>query len=59
MHRKGGHVVLGHAFLAELPDEVPGIRRGNLEDGEAPDVGENRIPHRGGQVVELCKTLGS
>ena len=31
-------VVLGYAVLSELPDQLPGVGSGDLEDGEAPTL---------------------
>ena len=49
---------LGHAVLARLPHQRPGVVARHLEDCEAPDVGEQGVPHGAGEVVQLGEALG-
>ena len=51
-------VVLGHPVLAQLPHQGPGVVARHLEDGEAPDVGQQGVPHGAGEVVQLGQALG-
>ena len=49
---------LGHPVLAQLPHQRPGVAPGDLEDGEAADVGQQGVPHGAGEVVQLGEALG-
>ena len=58
VHRQRRDVVLGHPLLAQLPDQLPCVVPGHLEDGQASNVGEEGVPHGAGEVVELGEALG-
>ena len=58
MHGLGDDVLLRDPVAAQLPDQLSRVRAGDLEDAETADVGQQRVAHRGRELVQLGQALG-